>query len=196
MSGPVLAFDIETQKLFEEIKGGTIKDLLLAIAVTVDVETGERKTFHAADHAALIETLYSARLVVGFNHLAFDFRVLEGYGLDARRITSFDVMMDLVNHVKKRVSLDSLARGTIGQGKSGKGTDAPMLFRTGQLEALEHYCRQDVFLLIKVFEAGFRTGRVSFMDKVRNSEVRRPVNVHWSCLRDIIAAKIKFPPTT
>ncbi len=193
MDGPVLAFDIETQKLFSEIPGGRISDLLLALAVTVDVETGETKTFHADQHAELIRTLYSARLVLGFNHLAFDFRVLEGYGLDARTVhASFDVMMDLVNHVKKRVSLDSVARGTLGRGKSGNGADAPILFRTGKIKELEEYCRQDVALLIDVFEHGFRTSRVSFMEKGRVAEVRRPVNVYWSSIREVAEARIKF----
>jgi DEAD/DEAH box helicase domain-containing protein len=80
MAGPTLVFDLETQRLADEVGGWThIHRMRLACAVALDLETGEFRDYLEPDASRLAADLQSAGLVVGFNVKRFDYIVLQPY---------------------------------------------------------------------------------------------------------------------
>lgn len=76
----VIYFDVETQRSAEEVGGWDhVERLGLALAVTYDTRDNTYKTYDEASVTNLVEALSAADLVIGFNHLKFDYRVLSAY---------------------------------------------------------------------------------------------------------------------
>lgn len=167
MKRPILVFDIETQRLFEEIKGGRTADLKLACAVVQEFESGAKHVFcvmhgDGTEQARELHRLLStASLIVGFNHERFDFRVLEGYGVSFKGFPSFDLMLDIEKRAKRKHGLDAVCRATLGKGKKGEGAMAPHLWRQGRFDELVTYCMGDVELTSELFLHGLTYGRVA-----------------------------------
>lgn len=78
--------------------------------------------------------------------------------------------------VKPKVSLQLLARGTLGIGKLMKSNNAPELFRNEKIEELYRYCETDVQLTRDIFFHGCETGAV----RVNGSDY----HVRWSFLAE------------
>ena len=76
----ILFFDLETQHSFQEVGGRDfIEKLRVSVAVTYSSLTGEYKSYTEPRVFYLIEDLFSADTVVGFNLIHFDYRVLKPY---------------------------------------------------------------------------------------------------------------------
>ncbi len=56
------------------------------------------------------------------------------------------------------LSLDGIARGTLGKAKTGLGAKAPLLFNRGLFGELYAYCLEDVRLTRQLFEFAVRNG--------------------------------------
>ncbi len=108
-----------------------------------------------------------------------------------------------------RVSLQALAKGTLGESKMGKATDAPTLFAEGKLDKLVEYCQKDVELTRAVFQIGCDRGAVEIKDlaiPVRWDELgrrlvkrtRRKKGPVWedACLKFQYALLINTSPLT
>ncbi len=80
-----------------------------------------------------------------------------------------------------RVSLQALAKGTLGLSKMGKATDAPTLFAKGKLDELVEYCQKDVELTRNVFQRGCEHGFVNIKDL--------DVPVQWDELAHLLAKR-------
>jgi len=76
-----------------------------------------------------------------------------------------------------RVSLNSLARGTLDTDKSGDGLQAISWYREGKMDQLTAYCRDDVEITRKLYEYGREKGYVYFQD--RFSGRKRQIKVTW-----------------
>ncbi|HBH17714.1 MAG TPA: hypothetical protein DDX14_01985, partial [Cyanobacteria bacterium UBA9579] len=72
-----IVFDIETQKGFHEINN--ITQMGVAVAVSCDCITGEYKYYTEDNIQELIEELFNADTVIGYNIISFDYPVLKGY---------------------------------------------------------------------------------------------------------------------
>jgi DEAD/DEAH box helicase domain-containing protein len=184
--GPVerdVVFDLETQRSFQEVGGkGNLHELKLSIAVLYDYPTGEFTTFGEAAVDRLVDELLSASRVIGFNIKNFDYGVLRGYRADVDfRQLGAKKTLDMLEKIQQqwgfRVSLDSIAKATLGRGKSGQGLDALRWFKEGRLDLIEQYCRDDVDITRQVFEYGRDHGRLKYMD--RYGEVRT-APVDWT----------------
>ena len=79
-SANIVYFDLETQKSAAEVGGWDhIRDMKMSVGVTYSTA---RKTYeiYGEDRVnELIDELMRADLVVGFNHIRFDYEVLHGY---------------------------------------------------------------------------------------------------------------------
>src|SRR5437773_4365932 len=76
----IVYFDLETQKSAEEVGGwNRIRDMRMSIGVTYSTARGGYRIYGEKDVDDLIEELWRADLVVGFNNLRFDYEVLNGY---------------------------------------------------------------------------------------------------------------------
>jgi DEAD/DEAH box helicase domain-containing protein len=195
MKRPILVFDIETRRLFDEIHGGRITDLGFACAVVRDLESEVNHYFvqrsEGWDQAVgLHQLLGTARLVVGFNHERFDFRVCEGAGVSFKGMPSFDIMGDVQRRTKKMYSLENMARASLGRGKSGKGELAPMMWRKGQVDEVVRYCADDVKLTADLFMFGLEHGKIG----IDQGGLKRFVHTPWRA-HPVVGPAVTVPST-
>lgn len=142
----VIALDLETQRGPAEVGGwGNAHLMGLSVAVTQNLSDGRMTVYREENVQQLLDELFSADLVVGFNCRRFDYAVLSGYsGCNFKNIPTFDILEELHKRSANRCSLDALASWNLGRGKSGTGEDALRFYRDAQWDQLEAYCRQDV----------------------------------------------------
>ena len=88
-----------------------------------------------------------------------------------RRMTAAEIK----HIVGERVSLDRLARETLGAGKSGDGMQSLAWYREGRFDLIEEYCRRGVELLRDLYLFGRREGYVLFRDD-QDRMMRVPVD--------------------
>jgi DEAD/DEAH box helicase domain-containing protein len=168
-------FDLETQRSAEEVGGWhNAHRMRLALAVTWDAAAGRFETFREADVHALLAQLAEADLVVGFNVLGFDYRVLRGYtDRELERLPTFDVLDAVRERIGFRLPLGHLAEENLGVAKGGDGLQSLQWWREGRIAEIEEYCRRDVALLRDLFERGRSQGHLLF--RTRDGErVRIP----------------------
>ena len=175
----ILVLDIETQYLFDEVGGRDhVERLRLALAVTYSVGCGGFESFWEPDVERLVSKLRRADLVVGFNLIAFDYRVLQAYTSVPLHssIPTLDIMDDVRSGLGTRVSLDALARATLDAQKGGSGLDSVKWFRAGRLDLVERYCRADVDITHRLFAFGLRHGHLLAPSRDWASTRRFPVD--------------------
>ena len=122
----IVYFDLETQKSADEVGGwNNISRMGMSVGVTYNTARSEYRIFGEQHVDDLIKELQRAELVVGFNHIRFDYEVLHGYTtFDLRQLPSLDMMLDLQNKLQHRLSLDAIATGTFGVEKTAEGLQA------------------------------------------------------------------------
>ena len=93
----IVYFDLETMHSADDVGGwGHIDKMGMSIGVTYSTGNGGYSIYAESEVNDLIEELQRADLVVGFNHIRFDYEVLHGYTtLDLRQLPSLDLMVDL-----------------------------------------------------------------------------------------------------
>ncbi|MBW7998456.1 MAG: DUF1998 domain-containing protein, partial [Candidatus Glassbacteria bacterium] len=178
-------FDIETQRSAEEVGGWRNKRLMrLAVAVLQDAATGELLTFTENDAERLLEILFEADLVVGFNLLGFDYEVMSAYSTrDLTAVRTFDILADIHQRLGHRIGLGALAEATLGESKSADGLQAIEWFRDGQLEKVIDYCAKDVIITSKLFAHGLEHGYLVY-DHREAGQVK--LNLDWD-LADLLS---------
>lgn len=161
-----LILDVETQKSFKEVgksKALSLSKLKVSVVCTYDYLTNEYASYEEKDIVKFEQRLRAADLLIGFNIRRFDMQVLQPYLF--KPVDQFPVL-DLLDDIEKtrghRASLDSVARATVKEGKSGDGAEALVLFKEGRMEELKKYCLDDVRLTKNVYEYGCREGKIYF----------------------------------
>ncbi|TKJ39071.1 DEAD/DEAH box helicase [candidate division LCP-89 bacterium B3_LCP] len=176
----IISFDLETQRGPDEVGGwGNTHLMGLSLAVVQDLSNGECQTYREDDVDELIELLFNADLVIGFNCVKFDFGVLAGYsGRDFSGVNVLDLLLLVHKNSGKRRSLDSLANYNLGKGKSGTGQQALRYYREGRWKELEEYCRMDVEITADLFFLVLHTGRLKLQSSKGNVDhVDCPLNL-------------------
>jgi DEAD/DEAH box helicase domain-containing protein len=171
-------FDLETQKLFQEVGGRDPSRLLLACGVTWSTERGDFAVYWEMDAQALVEELKSADRVVGFNILHFDYQVLKPYAPNEnfRAFRSVDMLQDIYRTLNFRLSLDSIAKATLGATKTADGLQSVQWFRDGELDRVAEYCKADVDITRRVYEFGRENSYVNYYSKLGS---KLKVSVNW-----------------
>ena len=150
----VIYFDVETQRSAQKVVGGWKypERFGLALAVAYDTHDRSYKSYTEATVANLIELLHTADLIVGFNHLRFDYKVLSAYtAADLQSLPNFDMHAQLWTDERLRVGLDKLGQYTLGRGKTADGLASIHWWQQGQIDKIEEYCKQDVALTKDLF---------------------------------------------
>ena len=150
----VIYFDVETQRSAQEVVGGWKypERFGLALAVAYDTHDRSYKSYTEATVADLIELFHTADLIVGFNHLRFDYKVLSAYtAVDLQSLPNFDMHAQLWTDERLRVGLDKLGQYTLGRGKTADGLASIRWWQQGQIDRIEEYCKQDVALTKDLF---------------------------------------------
>lgn len=174
----IVYFDLESQKLFEDVGGRDASRLMLACAVTWSTQRNDFAVYWEKDAAALITELKAADLVVGFNIMHFDYQVLRPYAptTNFRSFRSRDMLQDIVRTLNFRLSLDSIARATLGTSKTADGVQSVLWYRSGELDKVAEYCKADVDITRRVYEFGRENGFVYYYSRLGS---KLKVAVNW-----------------
>ena len=178
-SKEILFFDLETQHSFQEVGGRDhLEKLHVSVAVTYSSLTKEFKSYTEPQVFQLIEDLFQADTIVGFNLIQFDYRVLKPYTpKDFSQLKTIDMLLHVKNRLGFRVSLDSLAQATLGTGKSADGLQAIRWYREGKIDELISYCKDDVEITYNLYEYGKQNGYVCYQD--RYSGKSKKILIKW-----------------
>ena len=167
MAKNIVYFDLETQKSADEVGGwDKISAMGMSIGVTYSTARGDYKIYGEKQVDDLIRELQRADLVVGFNHLRFDYEVLHGYtALDMRQLPTLDMLVDLQAQLQHRLSLDAIATATFGVEKTSEGMQAIQWYREGKLMEIAEYCCYDVKLTKLIHEYGVHNQRLHYVNR-------------------------------
>lgn len=170
-------FDVETQKLFEDIEGNNPKDLKLSVVSAyqrtlnenLDEVEGKMESFWEDNLDGLWELFQKADRIIGFNSIRFDVPVLQPYTtLPLSKLNHFDIMQKVKEAFGRRLSLNALAEETLNQKKTDIGTNAVIYWQNGDeksLKKLQKYCENDVLITRNLYDYVLKNGRVKFRDK-------------------------------
>lgn len=176
MSGRnIVYFDLETQRSFGDVGGFANKGKMgISIAVTYSTARGTYEIYRESELDKLGEELCRADLVVGWNHLQFDYPVLQPYIFPtlADQTLNLDMMVSLEEKLGFRLKLDSAASASLGVGKTADGLDALRWWqeykRTGDfavLRKIAEYCAYDVKVTKCVHEYALEHGHLKYEDR-------------------------------
>lgn len=174
----IVYFDLESQKLFEEVGGRDPGKLLLACGVTWSTARNDFAVYWEKDAPALVAELKAADRVIGFNIISFDYEVLKPYAPDEnfRAFRSTDMLQDIFRTLGFRLSLDTIAKATLGATKTADGLQSVEWFRNGELDKVAEYCKADVDITRRVYEFGRDHGYVHYYSKLGS---KLKVAVNW-----------------
>lgn len=158
-----LFFDLETKYSADDVGGwSNIMDMGMAVGVLYDTLDGEFHVYLEHQMNELIAHLRRADLIVGFNHVDFDMRVVAGSEtseerrhqlyLEMRALNNFDILAELKKVLGHRLKLDSLARSTLEVGKSADGLQSLQWYKEGRMDLIIEYCKQDVDVTKRLYE--------------------------------------------
>lgn len=180
MPRDLVYFDLETQRTANDVGGwGQKHKMGISVAVTYSTKLGEYRIYRESESADLIHQLVRADLVIGFNHIGFDYEVLMGQAIfDFRdQLRSLDLLVELEKKLGHRLKLDAVAAATLGTGKTADGLEAIRWWQQGKMAELAEYCCFDVKVTKCVHEYGARNGHVKYHD--RNGR-EQSVAVEWT----------------
>lgn len=169
--------DLETRRSAQEVGGWHRADLMgVSCVVVYDSASDTFRDYLQEDVPRLVGDLVEFDLVVGFNILRFDYAVLGGLSrFDFSSLPTLDILGDIHAALGYRLSLDHLARETLGAAKSASGMQALAWWKEGRIGDIIAYCRQDVAVTRDLFLFGLRHGHLLFRNKAEKA-VRVPVD--------------------
>lgn len=174
-----IVFDVETKKSFEDV-GGRDNLHLLGVSV-VAAYSYEKDKFFAFDESKINhfeEMVKNSKMIIGFNIKGFDIPVLNAYFNFGNGDAA---VLDLMDDVKKgagfRISLDNIAKNTLGVSKSADGLQALKWYKEGKIDEIKKYCVQDVKVTKEVYEFGKKNGHVLYFS--RDSLGKTAIPVFW-----------------
>ena len=183
----IIYFDLETKYSADEVGGwGNIEDMGMSVGVIWD---NLDKQFHVyIEHQIqeMVDHFYRATQIVGFNHIGFDYRVVTGvYHSDAHQrsqlytklagLNNFDMLFELKKLLGHRLKLESIARPTLGTGKSADGLQALKWYKEGKLDKIIEYCKVDVEVTRDLHRFALEHGKLLYDSKLGI----KTVNVEW-----------------
>jgi DEAD/DEAH box helicase domain-containing protein len=169
-------FDCETKKFFDSIEDYDPSKLgvsLLSMYVrevddNLQEVKGEMKSFWEKDLGDAWEFFQRADRIIGFNSITFDVPALYPYAPPSfAKLPHFDILAHVKESQGKRVSLDAIAKATLGTGKTDSGENAIIYWQKGDKESLEKlrtYCEADVAITRDIYDFGFKNGFLKYVD--------------------------------
>ena len=174
---------METQKAFDEVGGRTpdhFRQLRMSTGVIFSTKDQEYRIFREETAHEMIHHLMRADLIVGHNIISFDYIVLSAYTpLDLTQIPTLDTLVEIEKILKHRLSLDAIAKATLGTSKIAGGMDAIHWWREGgtdNLLKIAEYCCYDVKITKLIHEYGRDRGELYYHDRFGQ---KRVVKVQW-----------------
>ena len=152
----IIYFDLETKYSAEEVGGWeNIEDMGMSVGVIWDSADQQFSVYLDHQTNELVEHCKRSDQIVGFNHVGFDYRVLAGachaeaqmrsrLHTELAGLNNLDMLVELKKVLGHRLKLESVARSTLGTGKSADGLQALKWYREGQYDKIIEYCKIDV----------------------------------------------------
>lgn len=176
----IVYFDLETQRTANDVGGWDKKhEMGMSLGVTYSSRDNCYEIFSEDRAEQLIKRLQRADLVVGFNHVRFDYDVLMAYTiLDLRKnLVSLDLLQEVERIAGHRLKLEDIAQATLGVGKTADGLDAIRWWREGKVLDIAKYCCFDVKVTRLVHEYGAANKKIYFNDRFGR---KNTLDVDWS----------------
>src|SRR5450756_1349954 len=123
-------FDTETKKFFDEIPGNDPAKLGVSITSvysrTLDENfkevEGKMQSFWEKDSDEMFKLFEKADRIIGFNSISFDIPALSPYFPSHwPKLAHFDILAEIKKVEGKRMSLNALAKATLGTKKNDSG---------------------------------------------------------------------------
>ena len=86
------------------------------------------------------------------------------------------MLQDIYRTLQFRLSLDTIAKATLGAAKTADGVQSVEWFRNGELDKVAEYCKADVDITRRVYEFGRDNGFVHYYSKLGT---KLKVAVNW-----------------
>jgi len=183
----IVYFDLETRRSASQVGGWHRADRMgMSVGVTYSTKDKAYHIYTEDQAAQLIDELRAADLVVGFNHIGFDYQVLQPFTFWtlAEVTQNLDICLDLGKRLGHRVNLDSVARASLGGlSKTASGLDALKWWKeydeTGDpkhMMDIATYCCYDVKVTMEVYLHGVNNGHVLYEN--RQGEIIK-IPVDW-----------------
>jgi DEAD/DEAH box helicase domain-containing protein len=178
-------FDLETKYSALEVGGWHQADKMgISVAVIYDSLLNDYVTYLEDEVEQLIEHLLQLDLVVGFNNRRFDNHVLAGYtNKNLSKMAILDLLEVVKNRLGYRLSLDRLARHTLGTKKTADGLQALEWYKQGEIEKISRYCKKDVAITRDLLLHGLEHGFLLFQNKA-GKVVRLPIDLETEILKE------------
>ncbi len=169
--------DIETRRSAAEVGGWNRAEKMgVSCAVLYDSKSGQFHDYSQDQVEEMCRHLSRLDLVVGFNLIGFDYKVLAGLcDFDFYGLPTLDMLVKIHETLGYRLSLDHLAQNTLGTKKSADGLMALQWWQQGKLDKIIEYCTQDVRVTRDLYRFGRENRFLVFKNKA-GSQVRVPVS--------------------
>ena len=183
----IIYFDLETKYSADEVGGwGNIEDMGMSVGVIWDNSDNQFHVYIEHQIQEMVDHFYRATQIVGFNHIGFDYRVVAGVcHSDANQrsqlytklagLNNFDMLFELKKLLGHRLKLESIARPTLGTGKSADVLQALKWYKEGKLDKVIEYCKVDVEVTRDVHRFALEQGKLLYDSKLGI----KTVNVEW-----------------
>ena len=168
-----VVFDIETANWITDTGSSDPADLSIAVVGAYDAETEHYKCYLEHELPKLWKLLERTDMLIGFNSDYFDIPLLNKYYPgDLKRIKSLDLLQEVYRSLGRRVKLDAIAEGTLGEGKSADGRQSLRWWNAGEVEKVKSYCLKDVELTKRIYEYALEHGSLKYAELGRIRDVK------------------------
>jgi len=168
-----IVFDIETANWMSDTGTNDPTDLTIALVGIHDSETDTYESFLEHEFPRLWKILEHADMLVGYNSDHFDIPLLNKYYPgDLTQIKSLDIMKEVYNALGRRLKLDAIAEGTLGEKKSADGIQSLRWWKAGEIEKVREYCIKDVELTKKILDYALAKGNIKYSELGKMREVK------------------------
>jgi DEAD/DEAH box helicase domain-containing protein len=169
----VVTFDIESISN-SEVRGWLdVNEQELTVVAIHDSETGTYSSYFKEDLHKLWPILEKTDMLVGFNSDNFDVPLLNRYYPgNLSQIRSLDLLSEVQKVLGRRIRLDSLAKATLGRGKSGHGLQAGVWWKEGKKDKVSEYCVEDVRLTRELYDYALKNGALKYQDLRETRDIK------------------------
>ena len=179
MSAKPVIIDIETKHSFRQFSDPA--KLGVSVVIAYDYADGIYHSYTEDQLSDLFPRLEAASHVIGYNSDGFDLPVLQAYYHgDVFAFSRFDMLEDIRQTTGRRFGLNDISQATLGIKKTANGLQALEWYKTGQIDKIIEYCRDDVKITKQVFEYGATYGNVY----VGAGDQRAKIPTRWEKYRD------------
>lgn len=160
-----LVFDIETADVFSDEKRNP-EDLTLAVVAVYSYPDDRYEAYTQETLPDLWNLMRSIDTLIGFNNNHFDTPLLNKYApMDlTKEYRSVDILESVRQSLGRRIRLDWIAEGTLGEKKSGDGLQSVTWWNNGEVEKVKQYCIDDVKITKQIFDYAKKQGVLKYAD--------------------------------